>query len=347
MRPAPATPLVHRPGWFDVRIQFGTYPWAFETPGGGEMQLRKYAEFLPSHGVDVQLYDPWRRNLDSDAIFHFFSCVGGSVHLCAYIKQRGLPLVISSSLWLTEQNAHLYPLAEIRAQLSLADVIVTNSTMESEALAGILDLPLEAFAVVANGVDPTFAAADPVPFRARFSVPDRFVLNVGNIEPRKNQLVLVRALRQLDLPLVLIGHVRDPDYADQVLAEGGDKLSYLGPLDHDDPALASAFAACAVFALPSTLETPGLAALEAAAAGARLVVTREGCASEYFAELATYADPSDPRAIANAIESALARDVTATLQSHVTAHYGWAEVTKILPGVYRLAQDRHRHRTRL
>ncbi len=36
-------------------------------------------------------------------------------------------------------------------------------------------------------------------------------------------------------------------------------------LDHDDPLLASAYAAARVFALPSWFETPGLAALEAAA----------------------------------------------------------------------------------
>ena len=41
-------------------------------------------------------------------------------------------------------------------------------------------------------------------------------------------------------------------------------------MEHRDPLLALAYSACSVFALPSTLETPGLAALEAAAAGAPL-----------------------------------------------------------------------------
>jgi len=113
-----------------VKVLFATYPWAFETPGGGEIQLRKYAEHLPAHGVDVLLHDPWRADLGDAQAVHFFSCIGGSVHFCAYVKQRGLPLVISSSLWITEATRHLYPVDEIRAQLALADVIVTNSQTE-------------------------------------------------------------------------------------------------------------------------------------------------------------------------------------------------------------------------
>ena len=50
---------------------------------------------------------------------------------------------------------------------------------------------------------------------------------------------------------------------------GGEAVRWLGASDHDDPLLASAYAAARVFALPSWFETPGLAALEAALAGRR------------------------------------------------------------------------------
>lgn len=327
-----------------MRVLFATYPWAFETPGGGEIQLQKYADHLPSHGVEVRLHDPWSANLDQASVFHFFSCMGGSTHLCNYVKQRGLPLVISSSLWLTDATRHRYPVAEIRAQLSLADLVITNSIMESDALARVLDLPQELFAVVANGFEPRFATATPTAFREAFPVPETFVLNIGNLEPRKNQLTLVRALKRLGLPLVLIGHLRDRAYAEQVFAEGGSRLHYLGPLDHGDPRLASAFAACNVFVLPSVLETPGLAALEAAAAGAPLVLTAEGSTREYFEGLADYVDPSDPGRIAAGVENALANGRNPLLKAHVEKNYSWPLVTKALPALYRLAQSRHQAR---
>jgi glycosyltransferase involved in cell wall biosynthesis len=328
-------------GLCKLRVLFGTYPWAFETPGGGEIQLEKYAKYLPSHGVDVRLHNPWQKNLASASVFHFFSCLSGSVHFCSYIKQRGLPLVISSSLWINKQNRHLYPVSEIRAQLALADIIVTNSDMESELLARTLTLPPDRFVAVLNGFEPRFATADPQLFREKFDIHGPFVLNVANIEPRKNQLGLARALKGSALPLILIGAARDQPYADQVLAEGGAQVRHLGSLAHEDPRLASAFAACAAFALPSTLETPGLAALEAAASGAPVVITSEGSTREYFANHVHYVDYSDPADIRRGIECALAQGPDPALKPYVMSKFTWASVTKDLVQAYQLAQQRH------
>ena len=59
-----------------------------------------------------------------DAV-HFFSCIAGSLHFCKFVRERGLPLVITSSLWVDEETKQLYPIEEIRSQLALADVVVT------------------------------------------------------------------------------------------------------------------------------------------------------------------------------------------------------------------------------
>ena len=80
-----------------MRVMFNTYPWAFATPGGGEMQLRKYAEHLPDLAVEVILHDIWNPAFDKVSLVHFFSCIGGSIPFCNYVKSRGLPLVITSS----------------------------------------------------------------------------------------------------------------------------------------------------------------------------------------------------------------------------------------------------------
>ena len=113
-----------------MRVLFDTYPWAFVAPGGGERQLLEYAKNLPGHGVEVVLHDHWNPTLDAVDAVHFFSCIGGSWHFCNYVRERSLPLVISTSLWIEEETKHLYPSEEIRSQLLLADVIVTNSNAE-------------------------------------------------------------------------------------------------------------------------------------------------------------------------------------------------------------------------
>ena len=93
-----------------MKILFATYPMAFHTPGGGEVQLLAYSKFLPIHGVDVTLIDPWNPQFLEHDVVHFFSCVGGSLHFCSFIKKLGLPLVISSSLWITEETKMHYPM---------------------------------------------------------------------------------------------------------------------------------------------------------------------------------------------------------------------------------------------
>ena len=318
-----------------MKVLFATYPMAFHTPGGGEVQLLAYKKHLPAFGIDVSLFDPWNPRFLEHDIVHFFSCVGGSSHLCAFVKQLGLPLVVSSSLWITEQTKDQYPLSEIRAQLSLADRVVANSNMECETLAKVLELPREKFVTVYNGVEEEFfLPADPSLFRDQFGIKGRFVLNVGNIEPRKNQLRLAEAMKVFpDVQLILIGHARSSEYLQQVLQMGGKQVGYLGPLDHDSPLLRSAYSACEVFALPSTLETPGLAALEAWAQNARLLLTREGCCSEYFGEQPIYVYPLSLESIREGIATALIKNTQT--ENPVDRNYCWRNRVKDMVDIYR------------
>ena len=139
-----------------MKVLFITYPMAFHTPGGGEIQLLAYKKYLEKNGIQVDLFDPWNPNfLDYDLV-HFFSVIGGSVHLCNFIKNLGIPLVITSSLWITEETKHLYPVGEIRHQLSLADIIIGNSDIECDNMSKVLDLPREKFKTVYNGVENIF-----------------------------------------------------------------------------------------------------------------------------------------------------------------------------------------------
>lgn len=321
-----------------MRVLFNTFPMAFHTPGGGEIQLLAYRKHLPMHGVDVELFNQWDPQFRAHDIVHFFSCIGGSVHFCHFVKQLGLPLVVSSSLWMTAETRHLYPADEIRAQFKLADRVVTNSNIESDTLATVLNLAREKFVTVYNGIDDFFlSAATPDLFRETFNITGRFVLNVGNIEPRKNQLALVRAMKHFpDVKLVLIGHQRNPEYAQSVFVEGGDQVVYLGPMEHG-PMLLSAYRACALFCLPSTLETPGLAALEAAAQGCRLLLTSEGSCQEYFGNRAQYCDPVSPTDLERSLSYFLSKRESPDMEGESAFdanQWTWKQTTVALRDTY-------------
>jgi glycosyltransferase involved in cell wall biosynthesis len=324
-----------------MKVLFATYPMAFHTPGGGEVQLLAYRRHLRARGIGVSLMNPWNPRFRDHDLVHYFSVIGGSSHFCAFVKRVGMPLVVSSSLWITEATKDRYPAGEIRHQLDLADRVVANSDMECDTLAGVLRLPREKFSTVYNGVEAkSLEPASPGNFARRFGIEGPFVLSVANIEERKNQLRLAEAMRLLPgLTLALVGHVRDPAYLEAVLAAGGEAVRYLGPLPHASAAMRSAYADCAVFALPSLLETPGLAALEAAAQGAPLVLTGEGSTSEYFGDTASYVDPMSPVSIADAIGAALAQRETIRNRRRrarlVRSRFQWSRTVRDLVAVYR------------
>ena len=95
-----------------------------------------------------------------------------------------------------------------------------------------------------------------------------------------------------------------PSYADLCKAISGDRLTIIDHLPQD--LLASAYAAAAVHALPSWMETCGLVSLEAALCGTPLVGSLFGHELEYLEGDAWTCDPGDPDSVRKAVESAWA-----------------------------------------
>lgn len=87
-----------------------------------------------------------------------------------------------------------------------ADLIVTNSLAEARLLQADANRPLPAIHVAHNGVDRSFFTGSPQLGRSVVGS-SPFVLCVGRVEPRKNQLTLARAMRSIPRRLVLLGAV--------------------------------------------------------------------------------------------------------------------------------------------
>ena len=118
-----------------MRILFSTYPAAFDCPGGGEAMLLKSLEALERAGAEVIRFNPWRPQLDEVDVVHYFSIQGGPF-FCDYVTRRGLPLVISPVLWLTEENRRQFPMQQICDILHLADVILQFRSREGATRGG-------------------------------------------------------------------------------------------------------------------------------------------------------------------------------------------------------------------
>lgn len=317
---------------------FGTYPWAFDVPGGGERQLMAWQSHLAAQGRVTGFFDPWKPVGDGWDIFHFFSAMPGSYQICDYMRSKGLRLVITPNLWVTEATKWDYPHDEIQRLLAIADRIVVNAEIEATTLAAVYGLPVERFSVVHNGIEERYLTrTDPTPFLARFGLEaGSYFLNVSNVEPRKNQLRFLEALRDTpDQTLITVGHARDPDYLAACQEMGGDQFRFLGPLEYGSDMLHAAICGARAFVMPSTLETPSIAALEAVVSGAPLLITGEGSTKEYFGEDVIYIEPFSVQSLRYGIHELLGRDkAPERLRARMAEHFTWAATAKRLAETY-------------
>jgi len=331
-----------------MRVTFATRYDGWLWYGGAETQAAQTALALQHLGVEVEFFTPLTHQLGT--IVHFFGMYEHYKPVAHYCRRRAVPTVLSTIFYhryVSLSNVFRAMRWMIQARLGRlrkhprlgllwqVNYLLPNSQTEARQLQRLFGIPDTHITVVPNGVETRFAHATPELFRERFRVNEEFVLNVGRIESRKNQLRLIRAIRELGVPLIILGQVADPRLYKQCLEVGKDLVRILPPLPHDEPLLASAYAACRVFALPSLLETPGIAALEAGVAGARLVVTPVGGAKEYFKHYAVYPKPTSVASIREAIAQAWSRPHDAAAQrEHLLNNFSWERVAQHTLQVY-------------
>ena len=194
-----------------------------------------------------------------------------------------------------------------------AHVVAVSAATRQDAIR-YLGLPPARVSVVYNGVDAAFRRLPPPDLaaaRARLDLPERFILTVGTLEPRKNHLGLLRAFARLhaelpDVPLLIAGR---RGWLDQPIFDMVEQLGlqaavrFLGGVpDADLPAL---YSAAAVVAYPSWYEGFGLPPLEAMACGTPVVTSTAAALREVCGDAALFADPADDCALAEALRRAL------------------------------------------
>lgn len=320
-----------------MRIAYSTYPWAFDCPGGGERQLLAYKEALTTYSLSVELFDQWRPVLGGLDIFHFFSAMPGSLQILDYVKRKGIKICVSPNLWITQDTAHLYPAQDVGNVLSLADKIIVNSRAEIVGLKEVYGFPDERFSVVYNGYSPIYSRQHGDQgrlFREACKIDGEYMLNIANVEPRKNQLEFIRELKRsgIDRRLAIVGNIRDQEYAKQCFEVGGDQVTFVGPLEYASPEMVSAISGASTFVMPSMVETPSIAALEAFAMGVPLLITERGCTSEYFGQYAQYVNPED---LSDLSKKLLALKSTELAPVEIRSRYSWPNVASELFNVYR------------
>lgn len=232
--------------------------------------------------------------------------------------------------------------------LRRADVIVTDAeTIRSEII--------EAFGVDTNrivsippGVDHErfrpLDAAPLAPIRARYSLPERFVLFVGSLEPRKNLQRLIEAYALIpecvrrDTPLVIAGFSGwNNEELFSILNHIKKTVLFLGHLPDED--LAGLYNLATVFVYPSLYEGFGLPPLEAMACGVPVVTSDIPVLRETCGDAALFIRPEDTDSIAAGILSLLSdengRRILSRLGIEHAARYSWNSTAETYRSLFR------------
>jgi glycosyltransferase involved in cell wall biosynthesis len=224
-----------------------------------------------------------------------------------------------------------------RELLTRCAMLLPNSRSEMRRIEQDLQvtIPGGRWMTVPNGIDPNYYAAADLRNQSPPQVLADYkgcVLCVGGIEGRKNQLSLIRALRDTSYKLVLAGPpaANQNAYVKAVKDEVARcaNVTWIGPVSENGDTKRWLYYLAKVHVLPSWMETTGLVSLEAASFGCALVVTPNGDTRDYFEGHAQFCQPDDLHSIREAVDAAYRAGPDATLQQRILDNYTWANAAE-------------------
>ncbi len=237
----------------------------------------------------------------------------------------------------------------VRDAVRRADRIIAISASTQRDLVRIFGVAPDKIAVVYCGLNPAFAPApreQVEAFRAQRGLPDRFILHVGTLEPRKNIARLIHAFadakRRAHLPhrLILVG-ARGWKYADvdAAIAEENvaDDVILAGYVPQDE--LPCWYRAADLFAYPSLYEGFGLPPLDAMACGTPVITSDASSLPEVVGDAGLVIAPDDTDGLADAIARVLSDRTLCEQMSarglEQAAKFSWARAARETINVYR------------
>jgi glycosyltransferase involved in cell wall biosynthesis len=224
-----------------------------------------------------------------------------------------------------------------------AKILTVSEFSRASILRAYGDLDEDKVVAVPNAASdfrPVSREAAAAAVRERFLIPTPFVLSVGDLQPRKNHIGLIRAFArliraypQLKHTLVLAG--KETWFAPRVREAArdsgvADRIHFIGFVR--DQELLQLYNACDVFAFPSFYEGFGLPALEAMACGRAIVCSNTSALPEVVDGAALLFDPyaTDEivRAMADLLLDAELKARMERLGLQRAAHFSWQETAR-------------------
>jgi glycosyltransferase involved in cell wall biosynthesis len=216
------------------------------------------------------------------------------------------------------KDRQVFRLVVPRAVRHAARVLTVSERTKSD-LVELYGVPGERIVVTPNGVDPAFS---PGPGS------HDYVLSVGAIQARKNQLAALDAATAVGLPLVVAGPAKDRALASELRERGARLEGYV-----QTTRLAELYRGAACLVQPSRYEGFGLPVVEAMASGTPVVAVPDPALEEVAGDAAVLVDGND---LAAGIRTALGeRDRLVAAGLERAKVFSWRTTAERTLAVYR------------
>ena len=196
-----------------------------------------------------------------------------------------------------------------------ADQIIAISEQTKQDIVAQYKIDPAKIEVIYQSCDDSFKTllptVDQEKVRSKYQLPSKYILNLGTIEPRKNLLLLIKALPKVDpaYPLVVIG--KETAYAELVKKEIENlglqkRVHFLKNIPFSD--LPAIYQMASIFIYPSTYEGFGIPIIEALYSNVPVVAATGSCLEEAGGPNSRYVPPNNSEALTNTINQILSNE---------------------------------------
>lgn len=264
--------------------------------------------FWRSLGIKTQLLK------DKITLYH-----GLSHELPIGINKTGIPAVVTIHDLIFIRFPHYYGLIDrliyrlkTKYACKYASKIIAISECTKQDIIEFYQIDADKIEVVYQSCDDSFKTAAPDKLKAlvkkKYNLPDKYILNVGTIEPRKNLLTLIKSLKGINphYKLVVIG--KRTGYFKQIekeidLLKLNDRVLFLQNVPFTD--LPLIYQHSSVFVYPSLYEGFGIPIIEALYSNVPVVAATGSCLEEAGGHDSLYVSPEDHTALTKAVNKIL------------------------------------------
>ncbi len=185
---------------------------------------------------------------------------------------------------------------KFRKAANSADKIIAISEQTKRDIIQFLKVPESRIEVIYQGCHKAFKEKQSEEFiqktKEKYSLPEKFILNVGTIEERKNLLNVVKALKDTNIPLVVVG--KKTKYfrkVEQFVQQHKISVQFLEGVSMDE--LAAIYKLADIFVYPSFFEGFGIPVIEALFSKTVVITSNTSCLPEAGGPDSVYVDPEN------------------------------------------------------